>query len=363
MNVEDRVIRATFWQDRNLRLVSSESRLILLWLIAQADADGILQLSIMPKESPVEKAIIELSKRGQVACYESSDVRWIWIPRMSGEQPSNGKMKVTRCADRVPPPKPVVQGTLEKYYGREVGKAECKQACPRAFGQKRKSSGAATSDVQDVYNAWRDRQARPNACHLGPAARRTIESALKETKGNRLITFIKYAYESDDSPARFWRGQNQQQRTYLGLDNLLQTGKLEGRLQAMEAYNSKHQTSGDNGLSSMGPMGAYRARKIGSTQSAPERPANPSRASIQPPAVMGGVGGEMARLSRQCQTILTLFESRGDRGVTTSELAEIALKYSSRISDLRKAGHDVELVKRDRKGGNNLYILRSEASE
>jgi hypothetical protein len=363
MNVEDRVIRATFWKDRNLRKVSSESRLILLWLIAQADADGILELSSMAKESPVEKALIELSANGQVACYEAKDARWIWLPRMSGEQPSNGRLKVSRCSDRVPPPKPVVQGTLEKYYGREVSNTECKQACPRSFGQKRKSSGAATSDVQEVYNAWRDRQARPNACHLGPAARRTIESALKETKGERLITFIKYAYESDDSPARFWRGQNQQQRTYLGLDNLLQTGKLEGRLQAMEAYNSKHRSSGDKGLSSMGPMGAYRAHKRRVTKPAQPQPQKPTEAVTKPPSVMGGVGGEMIRLSRQCRTILALFEDRGDRGVTTSELAEIALKYSSRISDLRKAGHVIELVNRDRKGGNNLYILRSEASE
>lgn len=45
------------------------------------------------------------------------------------------------------------------------------------------------------------------------------------------------------------------------------------------------------------------------------------------------------RLSRQCEAIL----ERLQRGPATSaELAELALKYSGRISDLRRAGHKIQ---------------------
>ena len=50
-----------------------------------------------------------------------------------------------------------------------------------------------------------------------------------------------------------------------------------------------------------------------------------------------------ARLGKQCEAIL----ARLQEGPATSyELAQIALKYTSRISDLRKSGH-VVIGKRD----------------
>lgn len=45
------------------------------------------------------------------------------------------------------------------------------------------------------------------------------------------------------------------------------------------------------------------------------------------------------RLSGQCETILRLLEA-GPR--TNAELAAVSLKYSGRISDLRKAGYRIE---------------------
>lgn len=42
------------------------------------------------------------------------------------------------------------------------------------------------------------------------------------------------------------------------------------------------------------------------------------------------------------------------------ELSQIALKYTSRISDLRKAGHDVVCVSRHRESGLTYYALRGE---
>lgn len=61
------------------------------------------------------------------------------------------------------------------------------------------------------------------------------------------------------------------------------------------------------------------------------------------------------RLSRQNQAVL----ARLQRGPATNrELAEIALKYTGRISELRDAGYDVVLVSEDRKTGLAVYELR-----
>lgn len=64
---------------------------------------------------------------------------------------------------------------------------------------------------------------------------------------------------------------------------------------------------------------------------------------------------EAPRLSRQCQEIL----SRLERGrATNQELAQIALKYTSRISDLRANGFQVEVVERDHATGLVWYEWR-----
>ena len=47
------------------------------------------------------------------------------------------------------------------------------------------------------------------------------------------------------------------------------------------------------------------------------------------------------RLAAQCQVILALLKERGNQGARNSELAHIALKYTSRISDLRAQGYDI----------------------
>jgi hypothetical protein len=63
---------------------------------------------------------------------------------------------------------------------------------------------------------------------------------------------------------------------------------------------------------------------------------------------------EAKRLSRQCQEIL----SRLQTGPATNvALAGIALKYTSRISDLRAAGHDVRVIERSHETGVTVYRL------
>lgn len=46
----------------------------------------------------------------------------------------------------------------------------------------------------------------------------------------------------------------------------------------------------------------------------------------------------MGRLERQCARIIEFLKERGNEGATSRELSEIALKYTSRISDLRDVG-------------------------
>jgi hypothetical protein len=66
---------------------------------------------------------------------------------------------------------------------------------------------------------------------------------------------------------------------------------------------------------------------------------------------------EAPRLSRQCVEIL----ARLRMGMATNrELATIALKYTSRISDLRDAGFTIVVVDRYKETGHVLYELKEE---
>jgi hypothetical protein len=60
------------------------------------------------------------------------------------------------------------------------------------------------------------------------------------------------------------------------------------------------------------------------------------------------------RLTRQCAAMLDRL--RHGR-VSNAELAQVALKYTSRISDLRAAGYDVQCVKQDKATGLSWYEL------
>lgn len=63
---------------------------------------------------------------------------------------------------------------------------------------------------------------------------------------------------------------------------------------------------------------------------------------------------EAPRLSAQCQAILDRLKTGP---VTNKELAGISLKYTGRISDLRKNGFTVECFVRDHTSGVSWYRL------
>ena len=67
------------------------------------------------------------------------------------------------------------------------------------------------------------------------------------------------------------------------------------------------------------------------------------------------VKDEKKRYGNQCETILAKLR---EGSVTNHELSDISLKYTSRISDLRKAGHVIECVVRS--GGLRIYRIKEE---
>jgi hypothetical protein len=62
---------------------------------------------------------------------------------------------------------------------------------------------------------------------------------------------------------------------------------------------------------------------------------------------------DIPRVSAQCQVILQMLQ-HGPQ--TSADLAKVALKYTSRISDLRKAGYNVRVSEKLR-DGNRVYRL------
>jgi hypothetical protein len=54
---------------------------------------------------------------------------------------------------------------------------------------------------------------------------------------------------------------------------------------------------------------------------------------------------------------LAIYERLKRGPATNFERAEISLKYTSRVSDLRKAGYTVVVVDRDRTTGRTMYEL------
>jgi hypothetical protein len=361
--VADRVLPAVFFTDTDYVRMSAEAKVALLLLTSLADKDGIAPCPeeiLVPhtKFVPTNKVLAELEVEGHLTIYNGPrGNRWAWLPWVAEHQPCRGNMRLSRDPSRPPPPSDLVARVLAKRLRREPTKKEMRGASPRTFGLKRSSvvangpvvagDGKVVAEdvhyvgVKDIFNAWRSYQKRPESCHCGPATKRMIESALKEAVAQDLCDLIEYAYTADEPGPRFWRGENQNKRTYLGLDNLMRTSKIASRVQMLQDWRDTRAVSGatDGDGTNMGPLAAYRRSGPSGTISTPTpRP---------------------QRLSEQCERILALFRQRGGQGVRTAELAEIALKYTGRISEIRGAGHDVVVSER-RKDGNNLYVLHDQ---
>lgn len=84
-----------------------------------------------------------------------------------------------------------------------------------------------------------------------------------------------------------------------------------------------------------------------------ERPDQPDL----PYAGQRAAAAEIPRLSRQCRRILDLLR-RGP--ASNRELAALSLKYTGRISELRQAGYQIEVIQHDHATGLVLYDLTAE---
>lgn len=73
------------------------------------------------------------------------------------------------------------------------------------------------------------------------------------------------------------------------------------------------------------------------------------------PVNVSVIASEAPRLSKQCRLILERLRTSGP--ATDRELSEIALKYTSRISEIRAAGHNVHVIQRNSETGLTVYKL------
>lgn len=89
---------------------------------------------------------------------------------------------------------------------------------------------ASKEDVNTVFAAWMAGQKRPHLCKLTSGRENLIKRALREYSALEISTLMRYAYESSDERARFWRGENDRNETYLDLTNLLRITKLDERV-------------------------------------------------------------------------------------------------------------------------------------
>lgn len=123
---------------------------------------------------------------------------------------------------------------------------------------------SAATDERLVFDAWRAGQRAPERCKFTETRKRLIKTRLKSHSAAELQTLIQYAYEADTDEARFWRGDNDSGREYLGLDNLLRAGKLDDRMERAIEWlegDSLEDPGGpagadDDGLD-LGPMGTF----------------------------------------------------------------------------------------------------------
>jgi len=270
----DRVLAAAFWAFASALRLDATQRTPLLFLWSLADRDGVAPVDPAqlyeaigadpagwPRPDELRThcwwRLERLQERGALVLWQTGDGDqarqwWVWIPEVASWQPTKGTYRVEVRPDWPAPPSAGVAALL-RARGQAYDEAAVAAACPRAVGRSRAASGAPADDVRDVFEEWRRHQGHPDACALTPSYQRLIRGALKHFSSDVLVRFLRYAFTADDAGPRFWRGENRNSRTYLGLDNLLVQEKLPARIQATLDYEARAASEDGDSFGAFGP--------------------------------------------------------------------------------------------------------------
>ena len=350
--MNDFVVGSQLLYDNLFLKLGVRTKLSYLYLCSICDANGVLmwkdsflEEKLMLSQSAGldfkslygEKTALSILKQYNWVCeFWVDNQKYLWIPRFPGSQPNRGALKPKKMGYPFPPDE-LVKQHLRNTLGREPTRKECKSASPATYG-KSGSSTTMHNAAMEVWEEWKNRQVKPGACTFSYNVSKLILDTLKHITKEQAKGLIRFAYEAEHPTARFWRGGNDTGRKYLGLDNLFRKKKLSSRVQMVEEWLLKKQKALGPMQDDFGPMAKYRIGPAGTTTDFAGRP---------------------ARLNNQQQKMIALFSERGGAGVTTTELAAIALKYSARISELRGLGYDIAIVERNENGVNTYVMVGS----
>jgi len=94
-----------------------------------------------------------------------------------------------------------------------------------------------SDEIEQVFEAWKAKQGRPEACRLTDERRDLIRVRLALGYDvEDFLLLIRYAAESDEPGPRWWRGDNPTRKRYTDLANLLRREKLAGRVEAAREW-------------------------------------------------------------------------------------------------------------------------------
>ena len=352
------VLDSSIFTDPNMKSLGVRTRLGLIFLYTKCDRngvikyeDGILELSLNLSASiggdrfnlKAEKLVLKrLEHLKLIHQFWLDGLLYIWVPNFPSSQPNRGSLK-PKDLGNIPPPDNEVVLYLSRAMGREPTKKECKSISPATYG-KRASAASVHSEIMAVWEEWKNRQKRPGACSLNHGTTNLIRGTLKSISVEQARLLIRFAYEADHPMAKVWRGHNDRKRTYLGLENIFRKTKLPARIQVAEEWAEKESMKLMPGEDDFGPMAKFKNMRLG------------------PPGTTSDFKDRPARLNNQQSKMIALFRERGSSGVLTTELVKIALRYSSRLCELRGMGYDISIVERN-ENGVNKYVLHGEVDD
>lgn len=268
----DRLIPGRLWGDPRFAGLAPWQAWTLLLLYAVCDLDGVAPA---PPTSGDDRWDGLLAS-GLVAFYRDEapplvggaqdDGPWAWLPEAPSWFPAGGPLRPPRRDDWPAPPPRVVAAALRLRLGREPTEAECREACPRAYGRRRPAAGAdgpGDAAVREVFEAWRTCQAHPERYTLTGTARKLVRAALRECPADRLVAVVRWAHQADDDRARYLRGENQQRQAYTDLEPLLRPDKLQGRERMAAEWEAAGRPTGTTGAGGSDGMGQGTSRPVG----------------------------------------------------------------------------------------------------